>query len=80
MHEISPDLSFKLQTQRHAKEASWIIQGGPIVNRFNNVIWAKQADGTPAVEMSRYQCDSCHVPQVDAKPLVDNAFVGVTKK
>jgi nitrate reductase (cytochrome), electron transfer subunit len=40
----------------------------------------KQSDGTPAVEMSRYQCDSCHVPQVDAKPLVDNAFVGVTKK
>jgi cytochrome c-type protein NapB len=29
-----------------------------------------------AVTMDRYQCNSCHVPQVDAKPLVDNTFVG----
>lgn len=28
------------------------------------------------VNMSRYECTSCHVPQADAKPLVDNAFVG----
>ena len=28
------------------------------------------------VTMDRYQCNSCHVPQVDAKPLVDNTFVG----
>jgi cytochrome c-type protein NapB len=40
---------------------------------------AKRKDGSPAVEMSRFQCDSCHVPQVDAKPLVDSLFVGVTK-
>lgn len=40
---------------------------------------AKRKNGSPAVEMSRYQCDSCHVPQVDAKPLVDSLFVGVTK-
>lgn len=26
--------------------------------------------------LSRYQCNSCHVPQVDAKPLVQNSFVG----
>lgn len=39
----------------------------------------KKKDGSPAVEMSRYQCDTCHVPQVDAKPLVENKFVGVTK-
>jgi nitrate reductase cytochrome c-type subunit len=29
--------------------------------------------------MDRFQCDTCHVPQVDAKPLVDSKFVGVTK-
>lgn len=40
---------------------------------------AKEKDGSPAVEMTRFQCDSCHVPQVDAKPLVDNLFVGATK-
>jgi cytochrome c-type protein NapB len=39
----------------------------------------KKKDGKPAVEMNRFQCDTCHVPQVDAKPLVDSKFVGVTK-
>ena len=29
-----------------------------------------------AVRMERYQCNSCHVPQVDAKPLVANTFTG----
>lgn len=28
----------------------------------------------PVVDMQRWQCDSCHVPQVDAKPLVGNDF------
>lgn len=36
----------------------------------------KEADGSAAVEMSRFQCNSCHVPQVDAKELVENTFVG----
>jgi cytochrome c-type protein NapB len=35
--------------------------------------------GKPVLEMSRFQCDSCHVPQVDAKPLVESGFVGVVK-
>lgn len=30
----------------------------------------------PTVAMDRFQCDTCHVAQVDAKPLVDNKFVG----
>lgn len=34
-------------------------------------------DGTKkVVTMDRYQCNTCHVPQVDAKPLVENTFVG----
>jgi cytochrome c-type protein NapB len=32
------------------------------------------------VNMTRYQCNSCHVPQVDAKPLVENNFVGHISK
>ncbi len=28
------------------------------------------------VSLGRYQCNSCHVPQVDAKPLVNNEFIG----
>lgn len=39
----------------------------------------KTKAGKPALEMSRFQCDTCHVPQVDAKELVDSKFVGVTK-
>jgi cytochrome c-type protein NapB len=39
----------------------------------------KTKSGKPALDMSRFQCDSCHVPQVDAKELVDSRFVGVTK-
>lgn len=34
------------------------------------------ADVTPKLDMKRWQCDSCHVPQVDAKPLIENAFKG----
>ena len=46
-------------------------------SRFSTTI--KKRNGSPAIEMTRFQCDSCHVPQVDAKPLVDSQFVGVTK-
>lgn len=42
---------------------------------------AFSADGTKkVVTMDRYQCNTCHVPQVDAKPLVDNIFVGNIQK
>ncbi len=34
------------------------------------------AAGSADVRLDRYQCNSCHVPQVDAKPLVANTFVG----
>jgi len=38
---------------------------------------AFSADATKkVVTMDRYQCNTCHVPQVDAKPLVENTFVG----
>ena len=30
----------------------------------------------PQLDMRRWQCNSCHVPQVDAKPLVENSFKG----
>ena len=31
-------------------------------------------------DMRRYACQLCHAPQFDAKPLVDNAFVGALPK
>ena len=30
------------------------------------------------IDKSRWQCNSCHVPQIDAKPLVENVFKGNT--
>jgi cytochrome c-type protein NapB len=42
---------------------------------------AFSADGLQkVVRMDRYQCNTCHVPQVDAKPLVENTFVGNVQK
>ena len=38
------------------------------------------SDGNPVLNMTRFQCNSCHVPQVDAKPLVDNSFKGLVRK
>jgi cytochrome c-type protein NapB len=34
------------------------------------------ADAAPVLNMQRWQCNSCHVPQIDAKPLVENTFKG----
>ena len=34
------------------------------------------AGAAPVLDMKRWQCNSCHVPQIDAKPLVENIFVG----
>jgi cytochrome c-type protein NapB len=34
----------------------------------------------PKISMLRYQCNTCHVPQVDAQPLVDNVFQGYISK
>jgi len=36
----------------------------------------KKKNGSPEVNMVRWQCNSCHVPQADAQPLVENTFVG----
>lgn len=37
--------------------------------------------GKKLMLMDRYQCNTCHVPQVDAPPLVGNTFVGnITSK
>ena len=39
----------------------------------------KEKDGTPVVDMVRWQCTNCHVPQMDAPPLVENRFIGNIK-
>lgn len=47
------------------------------ISHFSNT--KKTSAGKPALEMTRFQCDSCHVPQVDVKPLVESRFVGLMK-
>jgi nitrate reductase (cytochrome), electron transfer subunit len=42
----------------------------------SHLIRTADAAAEPALNMRRWQCNSCHVPQVDAKPLVDNDFKG----
>ncbi|TSA00331.1 MAG: nitrate reductase cytochrome c-type subunit; periplasmic nitrate reductase electron transfer subunit [Rhodocyclaceae bacterium] len=39
----------------------------------------KEADGSLAVDMARWQCLGCHVPQVNAPALVENRFIGDIK-
>lgn len=51
----------------------------PKMGKSHFSVTAKAADGTPAVEMSRFQCNTCHVAQVDARELVENTFVGNVK-
>jgi cytochrome c-type protein NapB len=40
----------------------------------------KSGKGTPVVNMARYECTTCHVQQVDAKPLIENSFIGYHKR
>ncbi len=48
----------------------------PRVSNSHLVAVPTAAKPEPVLSMSRWQCNSCHVPQVDAKPLVDNSFQG----
>lgn len=51
------------------------LRGQPVPQMSESHFVKGQAK--PTVAMDKFQCDSCHVAQVDAKPLVDNKFVGV---
>lgn len=54
------------------------LRGQP-VPQMGESHFVKGKTGKQGVSMDRFQCDTCHVAQVDAKPLVANRFVGVTK-
>jgi len=54
------------------------LRGKP-VPQIGKSHFLDQGKGQKELSMARFQCDSCHVPQVDAPPLVENQFVGVTK-
>ena len=49
----------------------------PKMGKAHFVAGKVDADGNAVVDMTRWQCDTCHVAQVDAKPLVDNRFRSV---
>lgn len=42
----------------------------------SHLVKPASATAEPALDMKRWQCNSCHVPQIDAKPLVENVFKG----
>lgn len=46
----------------------------PRVSDSHLVAKPTAAKPDPVLHMSRWQCNTCHVPQVDAPPLVDNDF------
>lgn len=50
----------------------------PRVSDSHLVAKPTAAKPDPELHMSRWQCNTCHVPQVDAKPLVENEFLGRT--
>lgn len=50
----------------------------PKVGESHLVKGAPGAD--PVLNMTRWQCNSCHVQQVDAKPLVENTFKAAPAK
>ena len=52
----------------------------PRVSDNHLVPGKKASDGSLVLNMTRWQCNNCHVPQVDAKPLVDNTFAANAKK
>lgn len=47
----------------------------PAVSKAHLVAQASPG-AEPELSKARWQCNSCHVPQVDAKPLVENDFKG----
>jgi cytochrome c-type protein NapB len=46
----------------------------------SHLLPAASADAEPELNMKRWQCNSCHVPQVEAKPLVENTFQGIERR
>lgn len=40
----------------------------------SHLVKTANAGDEPALDRRRWQCNSCHVPQIDAKPLVENIF------
>ena len=48
----------------------------PRVSNSHLAVLPTAAKPEPVLSMNRWQCNSCHVPQVDAKPLVENNFQG----
>lgn len=51
----------------------------PMVGK-SHLLPVMDSQAEPKLNMLRYQCDTCHVPQVDAQPLVDNVFQGLAGK
>lgn len=45
----------------------------PMVSK-SHLLKSVSSNAAPQLDMQHWQCNSCHVPQTDAKPLVENYF------
>ncbi len=59
--------------RREATEGS----GAPMISVTH--FMSRQGQMLADVSPRRYFCTACHVPQADAKPLVDNTFIDMSK-
>ena len=53
LRRLSPGIEATLQTKRHAHAAKWIFDNVNLIERYNNITWAKTKVGTPDLEKIR---------------------------
>lgn len=49
MRDLKPEVSFEVQTDRHAHAIHSLMGDVLVTRKFNNIEWAKQKDGTPDI-------------------------------
>lgn len=53
LRKLLPDLDIKLQTSTHLSTAQQFIPGATYIDRYNNISWQKEANGTPDIRAIR---------------------------
>ena len=55
LRKIEPSIHFTLQTEKHLDTAKRIIPADNYINKFNNIVWHKQPNGSPDIAAIRSQ-------------------------
>ena len=48
--KINEKVKFTLQSQSHFKDIKRIIPGQHYINKFNNILWHRQSNGSPDIK------------------------------